>query len=213
MAFLFPAIWSSDQPNAAQRSTPTPVGTVRSWRCTTTYRFVHPSNFLTTRHVVVGVELATDNIARFEFDEPVRPGTNWSQVIRCFARPRTRVVGEQMFWNNAAERADKGIGPKRGWLVEQDAYRDVIDLLDGNVASNANRHCGRRWVLGEFPIEHHVVGRKWLPVVPSNAGFELPRHRFAIRRQAAVLDGWNLGGQNKRPQGGKARPNADYIGV
>ena len=82
--------------------------------------------------MVVGVELATDKIARFKLDKLVRPGTDWPQVVRGVARPGTRVVGKQMFWNDGAELADKGIGPKRGWFVEQDAYGKIVDLLNRN---------------------------------------------------------------------------------
>ncbi|GCC47671.1 hypothetical protein chiPu_0032160, partial [Chiloscyllium punctatum] len=94
----------------------------------------------TVGHVVVGVELATDQIARFELDEFVGAGTDGFQIVGRLAGLAALVVREQMLRNDAAIAPDKGIGPERCRLLEVDADREVVDLLDGQAAVGFNRY-------------------------------------------------------------------------
>ena len=92
----------------------------------------------TVGHVVVGIELAADQVARLELDEFVGAGADGLEVVRRLAGLGALVVREQMLRDDAAVGPDKGIGPERGRLVEQDADGEVIDLFDGDVAVDAD---------------------------------------------------------------------------
>ncbi len=63
--------------------------------------------------VVVGIELAADHVARLEIDEHVWAGAHRLQIGRRVARFAADVIREQMFWDDHAVGADKGIGPER----------------------------------------------------------------------------------------------------
>jgi hypothetical protein len=80
--------------------------------------------------MVIGKELAADHIARLEFDEFVRASADGRKVVRGFARLGAFVVRKQVFRDDGAGGADKGIGPERRRLLEGDADREVVDLLD-----------------------------------------------------------------------------------
>ena len=71
--------------------------------------------------VVVGIELAPDDVARLEVDEPVGPGADRLEVGRRVARLGADVVGEQVLRDDHAARADEGVGPERRRLGEADA--------------------------------------------------------------------------------------------
>ena len=149
------------------------------------------------RHVVVGIELAADDIARLELDEFVGAGADGGEVVRGLAGLGAFIFREQMFRDDAAGGADKGVGPERRRLLEQDADREVVDLLDGDVAVNADGHGGGGGIAGVFPVEHHVIGGEGFAVVPFDAGLQLPGHRRAVGGQPAILDRGNLGRQNQ----------------
>src|SRR5215469_13833017 len=78
--------------------------------------------------MISGVALASDEVARFELDEPVRAGSYRLQVCRSIARIRAFVGLEQMFWNDHAEAGDKRGGPEGRRLFEQNAHGERIDL-------------------------------------------------------------------------------------
>ena len=69
-------------------------------------------------HVVVGVDLAADHVARLEVDELVGAGADRLQVGRRVARLGADVVGEQVLRDDHAARADEGVGPERRRLGE-----------------------------------------------------------------------------------------------
>ena len=71
------------------------------------------------RHVVVGIELAADEIARLELDEFVGTGADRGEVVRGLAGLGAFIFREQMFRDDGAGGADKGIGPERRRLLEE----------------------------------------------------------------------------------------------
>ena len=129
------------------------------------------------RHVVVGKELAADHVARLELDEFIGTGADRGEVVRRLAGFGAFIFREQMFRDDAAGGADKGVGPERRRLLEDDADGEVVDLLDGDVAVNADGDGGGGRVAGVFPVEHHVIGGEGFAVVPFDAGLQLPGHR------------------------------------
>ena len=58
-------------------------------------------------------------IARLELDEFVGTGADGREVVRGLAGLGAFIFREQMFWDDAAGGADKGIGPERRRLLEQ----------------------------------------------------------------------------------------------
>ncbi len=147
--------------------------------------------------MVVGIEFAADQIARLELDEFVGTGADGREVVRRLAGLGAFIVREQMFRDDGVGRADKGVGPERRRLLEGYADGEVVDFLDGDVAVSADGHGGGGGVAGVFPVEHHVIGGERFAVVPFDAGLELPGYRYAVGRQAAILQRGNFGGQNQ----------------
>src|SRR4029079_345314 len=106
------------------------------------------------RHVVVGKDLAADDIPRLELDECVGTGADGGEVVRGFARLSAFIVREQVFRDDGSGGADKGVGPERRRLLEGYADGEVVDFLDGDVAVSADGHGGGGRVAGVFPIEY-----------------------------------------------------------
>ena len=150
------------------------------------------------RHVVVVVDLAAHHVARLEVDELVGAGADRLEVGRGVARLRADVVGVQVLRDDHAAHADESIGPERRRLVEQDAHRVAVDLLDLAVLVAADGGGGGRRVGGVLPVEHDVVGGERLAVVPLHALLELPGDRLAVLGEPAVLEIRDLGGEDRR---------------
>jgi hypothetical protein len=72
---------------------------------------------------------------------------------------------------------------------------DLVDALDIPVGPGRRGRRGRiRHVL---PVEHHVVGRERLAVVPGDVLLELPGHRQPVLGHLPVLETRHLGGQDR----------------
>ena len=138
-------------------------------------------------HVVVRIDHAGDHVARLEVLEHVGAGADRLEVGRRVARLGAHIVGIQVLGDDHALGADEGVGPERRRLVELDAHRVVVDLLDDDVLEVGDGDRGGCRVLRIFPVEDDVVGRERLAVVPLHALLQLPGHRLAVGRQGAVL--------------------------
>ena len=149
------------------------------------------------RNVVVGIELAADGVARLEVDEQIRPGAHRLQVGRRVARLAADIVRKQVFRDDHAERADKGVGPERRRLREDHANGEVVDLLDLDIlVAGDGDGCGfgRSRIL---PGEHNIVRRERHAVMPFDALLQLPDHREPVLGEAAVVLARNLGSQHR----------------
>ena len=147
--------------------------------------------------VVVRIDLAGHQVARVERLELERPCAHRFQVGRSVARLAAAVLPEQVLGNDHAVEADEGIRPERCRLGEDHLDGMVVDLLDLDVDIAAGGDRGGRGILAVFPVEHEIVGRERLAVVELHSLLDLPGHRGAIGRQAAVLNGRDLGGQHR----------------
>jgi len=67
--------------------------------------------------------------------------------------------------------AGERIRPERRRLVEPDANRERVDLFDRNILVGADRRGGGLRIGSVFPIEHDIIGGKWLAVVPLDVFF------------------------------------------
>ena len=147
--------------------------------------------------VVVGVALGQHHVARLEIDEHVGAGADRLQIGRRVARFAADVIRKQMFWEDHAVGADKGIGPVRRRLVEEDANGEIVDLFDLDVLVAADRD-GRGLRLPRiFPGEDDVVGGERLAVMPFDAALQLPDHRAAVLGEPVIFLARNFGGQHR----------------
>ena len=107
------------------------------------------------------------------------------------------VIGKQMFRDDHAVDADKGIGPERRRLGEGHANGEIVDLLDLGVLVAGDRDRGGLGHSRIFPVEDHVIGRERLAVMPFDALFQLPDHREAVLGEAVIFLARNFGGQHR----------------
>ena len=85
--------------------------------------------------------------------------------------------------------AQNGVG-----TLEDDLHGMRVELVDTvDLAVGRERPRGGRGIGRVLPVEHDVVGGEGLAVVPHDAALELPRHRRAVARHAAVVDARRLG--------------------
>ena len=147
--------------------------------------------------VVVGVDFGAQHVARLEIDEHVGAGADRLQIVRRLARLAADIVLEQVFWDDHAVGADKGVAPERRRLGEGDAYGEIVDLLDLDVLVTGDRDRRRLRRPGVFPVEDDIVGRERHAVMPFDAAFQLPDHRAAVLGQSVILLARNLGGQHR----------------
>src|SRR5262249_11787164 len=134
-------------------------------------------------------------VARLEFDEPVRAGADRLQIARRFARLCADIVAEMMLRQDLADRADEGVGPKRGRALEDDLDGVVVDLLDSDILVGP-RGVGRgREIRGVLPGKDDVVGGEGLAIMPFHALLQLPDHAYSVRREAAIGLGRDLTGE------------------
>ena len=147
--------------------------------------------------MVVGVALGQHQIARLEIDEHVGAGADGLQVGRRVARLAADVIRKQVFWQDHAVSADKGIGPVWRRLGEDDANAEIVNLFDLDVLVARNRDRGGLRVSRIFPGEDDVVGGERFSVVPFDAAFQLPDHRAAVFGKPVVFLARNFGGQER----------------
>ena len=147
--------------------------------------------------VIVGIELAPDEVARLELDEPVRAGADRLEVRRRLARLGALIGLEQVLRDDHAGWPTKASAQNGVGLSKRHPHGQRVDLLDRDVLVAADGHRGGRRVGGVFPVEDHVVGGERLAVVPLHARLELPDDRLAVAGQAAVLESGNLGGEHR----------------
>ena len=81
-------------------------------------------------HVVVRVELAPDDVAGLEVDEPVGAGADRLQVGRRLARLAALEGLEQVLGDDHAVDAAEGVGPERRRLLEGDLDGVAVELVD-----------------------------------------------------------------------------------
>jgi hypothetical protein len=72
-----------------------------------------------------------------------------------------------------------------------------LNLFDLYILVAADRRGGRGRIGGVFPIEHDIVGREGLAIVPLHARFQLPSHGHAIGSDPAILDIRDLRGKDR----------------
>src|SRR5215208_5975107 len=89
------------------------------------------------------------------------------------------------------------VGPERRRLFERHLDAVAVELLDLAVLVAADRRRGDRRIAGVFPVEDAVVGAERLAVVPGHVALELPGHRQAVGREAAVLARRDLGREHR----------------
>ena len=94
-------------------------------------------------------------------------------------------------------RAAERIGPERCRLLEEDAHRVAVDLLDLDVLVAAGGHSRRGRVQRILPVEDDIIGREGLAVVPLDALLQFPGDGLAVSLQAAVLAVGNLFRQHR----------------
>ena len=146
-------------------------------------------------HMVARVQLAADDVARLEVDEPVGPGADRLEVARRFPRLGALERLEEVLGQDHAAHAHERIGPERRRLGERHLDRVAVDLVDLEVLVGADG-VGRGGRVGRvLPGEDAVVGRERLAVVPRHALLELPGDGPAVLADAAVLHARDLGGQ------------------
>src|SRR5215207_4987960 len=145
------------------------------------------------RLVIVGVDLAAHHVAGLEVDELVRPGADRLEVRRRVARFVAAVGVEQVLRDEHAAGADEGVGPERRRLFERHLDAVAVELLDLAILVAADRRGSDGRVAGVFPVEDAIVGGERLAVVPGHVALELPGHRQAVGREAAVLARRDLG--------------------
>src|SRR3546814_7214151 len=89
---------------------------------------------------------------------------------------------------------------ERRRLREQHLDRMVVDLLDLDVLVGRDGVGRGRRVGGVLPVEQAVVGGERLAVVPGDALFQLPGDRQPVLRDAAVLQDWDPGRQDRKQE-------------
>ena len=146
-------------------------------------------------HVVAGVGLGAQGVARLEVNDLVRSGTYWLGVGRVLARLGSHEGLKHMLGQDGAGAAHQRFGPERHGFGITDLHRMGIDLLDFDVFVDAHCDHGGGRVGGVSGREHHVVGGEGLAIVPGDAALQLPGHGLAIGRHAAVLTTRDLGCQ------------------
>ena len=147
--------------------------------------------------VVVGIDFGAEHVARLEIHEHIGAGADRLQIVRRLARLGADVILEQVFWDDHAVVADKGIGPEWRRLGKGEADGEVVDLLDRDVlvAGDRDRRGLRR--SGIFPVEDDIVCRERHAVMPFDAAFQLPDHRAAVLGQSIILLARNLGSEDR----------------
>ena len=93
--------------------------------------------------------------------------------------------------------ADKSVRPERRRLLEIDLDRVVVDFGDLDVFITADRRRRGRRIGSVLPIEHTVIGGKWLAVVPFDALLQFPDDPVQILVERAALGVGELGGEDR----------------
>jgi len=147
--------------------------------------------------VVVGVDLAADDVTGFEVDKQIGAGADRGQVGRRLARVGALELLEQMFRDDHAARPDKRVRPERRGFLEFDLDRVVVDFRNLDVLVGADGRRRGRGVGGVLPVEHAIVGGEGLAVVPLDALLQLPDDPGEVLVDRAVLDARHLGGEDR----------------
>ena len=150
------------------------------------------------RHVVAGMKLRADRVARLEIDEPIRSGAHRLDIGGRLPRPGAPIGAEDVPGNHHAARATEGLRPERIRLLEHDFHRVLPDLLNAlEIAIDPERRRRRGGVGRVFPGEDQVGGGERRAVVPAHSLLEGPGHRGAVPGDAAVLGARDLGRQHR----------------
>ncbi len=151
-------------------------------------------------HVAAPMGFGANRVTRLEFDTAVGAGAHRLDVGRALARSGTGVFGKHMLGQDHAEVAGEGLGPEGRRLGEDHAHGVRIDVLDLDVAIDADGVSRACRICGVGPGKKHLVGREGLAVVPGHTTLELPDHARAIGRQAALGAAGNFSGQHRNKQ-------------
>jgi hypothetical protein len=82
-------------------------------------------------------------------------------------------------------------------LVEDDADREIVHLLDLDVLIGRDADRSGRRIRSVLPVEYDIIGGERLAVVPLDARLELPGYRLAVGGEAAVFAARNLCGEDR----------------
>ena len=149
------------------------------------------------RLVVVRVQLGPDRVSRLEVDDPIGPGADRLEVRRRLTRLRPLERLEDVLRDDA-ERPAEGLEPGGVGRLVDDLERVGVELVDARDVLVGPRGDRRRRRVGRIlPGEHEVVRGEGLPVVPLHVPLDLPRDRQPVPRDAAVLEGRDLGRENR----------------
>ena len=98
-----------------------------------------------------------------------------------------------MLGNDHSRRTAEGRRPEGRRRLEDDLHRVTVELVDPHdVPVLAAGDGGRARVHHVFPVEHHVIGREGLAVVPDDVLLQSPGHGHAVPRDLPVLQAGRL---------------------
>ena len=148
---------------------------------------------------VVVVHFVQDDVVRAEFLHLEGAGAERAEILLgARRRPCPRTRRELLFLDDRRHRPDeRNVGERHGNL-ERDAHRVVIDGLDSlHVLEPAGGAAGAFGVHAISRRERHVRGGERTSVRPHHVVPQPPGNRQKVRRNTAVLDGWNLRGERR----------------
>ena len=144
------------------------------------------------------IDLGPDGVGGLELDDLVGARPDGGEIRRRVAGAGAAVRPEDVPGDDLATETAEDARPERRRRLERHPDGVAVDRLDArHVAVAAEARAARRGVHPVLPVEHDVVGGEGLAVVPGHVPLQPPRDRSPVGGQAAVLEGRDLGGQDR----------------